>query len=247
MKYTQRLDYGRLAEVLHERGLAELDAIREQLQLSQDGGKPFCEALVDSNVVSDWDLSKVVCETFQLPFLPVDLVTPNPAAMEEIDVELFREHQLVPIDLFGRILTVAMPALVPAEVLAKVSAVTDRTVLPMVGTVESNRRWIAEFMVPAPAPVAQGSWESMFDAADAEVAAARLEEGASTLDPVDPGAAAGEAFGLNHVSVEDGLDLSPIEALSAGDFEDDLLQPVDDAEGAEPADLPPTPDFGEPA
>ena len=60
MKYTQRLDYGRLAEVLHERGLAELDAIREQLQLSQDVGKPFCEALVDSNVVSDWDLSKVV-------------------------------------------------------------------------------------------------------------------------------------------------------------------------------------------
>ena len=142
MKYTQRLDHGRLAEVLHERGLAEPDAIRELLQSSQDGGTPFCEALVSSNTVSDWDLSKIVCETFQLPFLPVNLVTPNPAAIEEIDADLFREHQLVPIDLFGQILTVAMPGLVPAEVLARVSAMTDFTVLPVVGTVESNRRWM---------------------------------------------------------------------------------------------------------
>ena len=57
-------------------------------------------------------------------------MTPNPAAIEEIDADLFREHLLVPIDLFGQILTVAMPALVPAEVLARVSAMTDFTLLP---------------------------------------------------------------------------------------------------------------------
>ncbi len=227
LKYTQRLDYARLAEVLHERGLANLDSIRELLQLSADGGMAFCEALVTSNLVSDWDLSKVVCETFQLPFLPIDLVNPNPKALEEIDVEFFAKHQLVPIDTFGQVITVAMPGLVPAEVLAQASAITDCILLPLVGTVESNRRWVAEHMTPeVEAPVEnEGGWGSMFDEADASVHA--------TLDDSDED---GE-MSLDLDDSHDGsLDLGEIEAL-----------PVDDLEfesGADgPTPLPPMPDF----
>ncbi|MEE2939065.1 MAG: hypothetical protein VX460_01640 [Planctomycetota bacterium] len=244
MKYTQRLDYGRLAEVLHERGLAELDAIRELLQLSHEGDTPFCEALVTSNVISDWDLSRVVCETFQLPFLPVELVTPNAAAIEEIDADLFREHQLVPIDLFGQILTVAMPALVPAEVLARVSAMTDFTVLPVVGTVESNRRWIDEFMAPAARDDSDEGWESMFDAADAEVAAAHVDDGAAAQgsEPLAPLEDA--ALGSEPVVSDESFDLDLIEALSPDDLETDPVLPPDDAETAGPLELPPTPEFG---
>lgn len=254
MKYTQRLDYGRLAEVLHERGLAGLDSIRELLQLSQDGGMPFCEALVTSNLVSDWDLSKVVCETFQLPFLPVDLIEPNPAAMEEIDVKLFHKHQIVPVDIFGQVLTLAMPALVPAEVLAQIAAQTDCVVLPLVGTVESNRRWIADNMALAPAPEVEGGWESIFDAADAQVASDTAEPadaamgGLGLLD--DPVAADAElAIDGDALDLGDGtLDLGAIEALPADDLETDpitdglsaLDDPVAPADGGA---LPPMPEF----
>ncbi len=225
MKYTQRLDYARLAEVLHERGLANLDSIRELLQLSTDGGMAFCEALVTSNLVSDWDLSKVVCETFQLPFLPVDLINPNPKALEEIDTEFFAKHNLVPIDTFGQVLTVAMPGLVPAEVLAQASAITDCIMLPLVGTVESNRRWVSEHMAPeveAP-PEREGGWGSMFDEADASVHA--------TLDGDEIEDADDLTLGL-----DDSLDLGAIEALPADDLEFES-----NADG--PTPLPPMPDF----
>ena len=240
MKYTQRLDYGRLAEVLHERGLANLDAIRELLQLSQDGGMPFCEALVTSNLVSDWDLSKVVCETFQLPFLPVDLITPNSAVIEEIDAAFFHKHQVVPVDLFGQVLTVAMPALVPAEILAQISATTDCVVLPLVGTVESNRRWIGDNLSAGPAPDLEGGWESMFDAADAEVNTGgenAVAEGLGVLDDplvegdanasIDTNLLEGTALDLE----EDALDLESLEALPADDLE---------IEGLEPEETPPS-------
>ncbi|MEL6429513.1 MAG: hypothetical protein AAFZ87_00400 [Planctomycetota bacterium] len=260
MKYTQRLDYGRLAEVLHERGLANLDAIRELLQLSQDGGMPFCEALVTSNLVSDWDLSKVVCETFQLPFLPVDLIEPNPAALEEIDQALFRKHQLVPVDLFGQVLTVAMPSLVPAEVLAQVAAMTDFVVLPLVGTVESNRRWIADKMAAAagPSPDVEGGWESMFDAADAEVAESSTgagDAGLSVLDDPLFGAEAEDALAPADGSLDltgdealelpitDELDLGAIEALPADDLEiDPITETSANGAGGLP-ELPPMPEF----
>ncbi len=256
LKYTQRLDYGRLAEVLHERGLAGLDAIRELLQLSQDGGMPFCEALVTSNLVSDWDLSKVVCETFQLPFLPVDLITPNPEAMEEIDVKLFHTHQIVPVDIFGQVLTVAMPALVPAEVLAHISAMTDCVVIPLVGTVESNRRWISDNMTLAPAPEVEGGWESMFDAADAQVASGNdgaAGEGLGVLDdPMFSAAAVEDALpSLDENALDVGgldvssLDLGAIEALPADDLDVDVVPETDAGQNDDGSleALPPMPEF----
>lgn len=172
MKHHQRLDYSRLAEVLHERGVANVDAIRELLQQSREGGMPFCEALVTTNLVPDWDLSRIVCETFSLPFLPVDMVEPSEKVRTEVDIKLFRSHQIVPIDRFGQVLTVIMPALVPADVLALVAAASDLVVLPLVGTVETNRRWILEHLGSAKTADIEGGWSNLFDQADAEVTAA---------------------------------------------------------------------------
>ena len=188
MKYSQRLDHGRLAEALLERGLAEPEPVRELLQLSREGGMGFCEALVTSSLVSDWELSRLVSEIFQLPFLPVELVSPSPEAVSEVDRDLFIQHNLVPVDLFGQILTVAMPGLVSAEVLAEISARMDTEVLPLVGSVESNRRWVSEHLEARVVPEREGGWGSIFDEADAEVLAG-LEETSQFVAPAVPEAA----------------------------------------------------------
>lgn len=226
---------------------------------------PFCEALVTSNLVSDWDLSKVVCETFQLPFLPVDLITPNPAALEEINVADFQKHQLVPLDIFGQILTVAMPALVPAEVLAHIAAMSDFEVLPVVGTVDSNRRWIAEHMAVAPAPAAEGGWESMFDEADASVAEDGAADGGAAEalsmldDPVVAADVDDSTIQMDEDALEIGdadLDLGAIDTLPVDDLESGFaLDVLDDPEvdldpthggspqADQPSELPPMPEF----
>lgn len=217
----------------------------------------FCEALVTSNLVSDWDLSKVVCETFQLPFLPVDMITPNPAALEELDPELFRRFQVVPVDIFGQVLTVAMPALVPAEILAQISAMTDCTVLPLVGTVESNRRWCNDHLAPAPMANSEGGWESMFDAADAEVKAVVTgveDDGLSIFDDPEILAADDDSEILDDDLTGaldftgDELDLSAIEALPIDDFESDdadesATGDAIESDSDDPFALPPMPDF----
>jgi hypothetical protein len=78
-----------------------------------------------------------------------------------------------------------MPALVEADVLATLSAQTDLLVLPVVGTVRSNRAWLETYLTqsaPKPAPTPGGrakqdlgpdeesnAWGSFFDDADAAV------------------------------------------------------------------------------
>lgn len=176
----------------------------------------FCEALVTSSLMADWELARLISETFQLPFLPVELLSPNPAAREGIDKDFFIKHNLVPVDVFGHILTVTMPGLVPAEILAEISARTDSEIQPLVGSVESNRRWVSDNLEARVVPEREGGWGSIFDEADAEVLAG-LEESTGFL-------------------AEDPLPLELGDTLDLGSIE---------AEASEPLELPPMPEFGD--
>jgi hypothetical protein len=180
MKHNQRLDYARVAEVLADRGLVEPQALREALQFSGQGNLPFPEALVSANLVQDWELSRVVSELYNLPFLTVDVIDPDPKAMKGLDSQFLVENGLVPIGRFGQVLTIAMPALVPADVLGMLAAQSDLFVLPVVGTVRTNRKWLESNLQVQPAaaiPHASGKansgepgeWGSIFDAGDAAV------------------------------------------------------------------------------
>lgn len=178
-KSNQRLEYGRLSEVLAERGLVEPQALREALQFSTQGNMPFPEALVTANLVADWELSRIVCEIYNLPFLTVDSIEVDSKARKGISDAFMVENALVPIGRFGQVLTVCMPALVPAEVLGLLAAETDLFILPVVGTVRTNRKWLelnVQTSVPAALPNAggpqelhTGEWSSIFDQGDAAV------------------------------------------------------------------------------
>jgi hypothetical protein len=183
--HSLRLEYARLAEALAESGLVDKKSLRDALQYSSSGGTPFPRALVEANLVTDWEISRVVCELYGLPFVPIEVMDPDPAALAGIEATFLIEHALVPLGRFGQVLTVSMPALVEADVLATLSAQTDLLVLPVVGTVRSNRAWLETYLTqsaPKPAPTPGGrakqdlgpdeesnAWGSFFDDADAAV------------------------------------------------------------------------------
>jgi hypothetical protein len=139
-----RLDYPGLAAALDQRGL--IDAARLQVALSTcaQTGQPFPEILVFDDMIGDWELSRVVCELYNLPFIPVDFVTPDTEALETFDTHFLQAHRIVPIGRFGDLVTVAMPAIVPAEVLGSLAAALDVHILPVVGTVMTNNRWLTD-------------------------------------------------------------------------------------------------------
>lgn len=175
--HNHRLGYQRLAEALVDRGLVEGQAVQDALSMAGHGGLPFPEALVTANLVSDWELSQVVCQLYGLPFLTVDVVEPDPEASRGLDLDFLLENALVPLSRHGQILTMCMPAIVPAEVLGCIAAETDLLILVVVGTVQSNRRWLQNNIEPAAAlpsdlpalSADESEWGSLFDEADAAV------------------------------------------------------------------------------
>lgn len=170
MKHSYRFDYQSLAEILGQRGLVEPQRLKLALQASHTGPIPFPELLVAENLIADWDLSRVVCDLFGLPFLPVDLYAPAPDARNGLDLDFLRQHRVVPLTRHKRLLTIAMPALVPADILAQLQTMSDLQIMPVVGTVNTNNRWMLEHL-PAPLPQAggEGEWNKIFDEGDAAV------------------------------------------------------------------------------
>jgi len=170
VKHSYRFDYQSLAEILGQRGLVEPQRLKAALQASQAGPTSFPELLVSGSLIADWDLSRVVCDLFGLPFLPVDLYAPVPEAQIGLDLDFLRQHRVVPLTRHKRLLTIAMPALVPADILAQLQTMSDLQVVPVVGTVHTNNRWILEHL-PAPLPQTggEGAWNKIFDEGDAAV------------------------------------------------------------------------------
>ncbi len=177
MKNSQRLDYAGLAEILSERGLVDPQRLARALQTSQEDGTPFPETLVLEDLLQDWELSRLVCELFALPFLPVDVHPPLKGALEVVDRDFVRTHRLIPVEQHGSLLTVCMPALVPAETLGLLSAQIDLHVVPVVGTVRGNLSWIDDSLpveapssaLPAGSAIEEPGWGEVFDAGEAAV------------------------------------------------------------------------------
>lgn len=165
-KSTNRFDYARFGEALVERSLIDRDVLSHVLRQVNATRALLPEVLVRENLVSDWEVSRVACEVYHLPFLPIDQYQPSPTALDGYDLAYLRHFALVPIDRYGGLVTVIMPGLVPSEVLDGLKTGQNGRVVPVVGSVASNRRWLEERFAPqapatavraAGAPNAKGS------------------------------------------------------------------------------------------
>jgi len=159
-KSVHRFEYARFGEALVERGLIDREVLAHVLRQIQTSHALLPEVLVRENLVSDWELSRVACEIYHLPFLTVGHYPPSNTAMDGYDLAYLRHFALVPLDRYGGLVTVIMPGLVPSEVLDGLRAENGGRVLPVVGSVITNRRWLDERFAPkgaAPRAAAPGT------------------------------------------------------------------------------------------
>jgi hypothetical protein len=152
VKSAHRFDYSRFGEALIERGLIDREVLSHVLHQVNASRSLLPEVLVRENLVSDWEVSRVACEIYHLPFLTVEHYPPATTALEGYDLAYLRHFALVPLDRYGSLVTVIMPGLVPSEVLEGLRPGQNGRVLPVVGSVMSNRHWLeANFAPKAPA------------------------------------------------------------------------------------------------
>lgn len=186
VKGIEKLTSVRLAEILSERDIVPAEVITDALYSQERNNEAFTQVLINGGQITEWDLAKIVTESFNLPFLMAGNYQISDDAKERLPKETLFKHMIVPLDVFGDVVCVSMPVLTSFEQLSKIQKEHDCELFPYVGLVSENRRILAEMHKDYPKwaddqqkereaaaknrkPVeknAEGDWMSIFDAGD---------------------------------------------------------------------------------
>ncbi len=188
MKGLEKLTSIRLAEVLTQKGAVPSEVLTEALYAQDRHDEPFVEVLLGTGHVSEWDLAKTVVEQFQVPFLMAGSYSIDEQVKTAIPKEILFRYQIVPLDRFDKLMTIAMPILSPFEVLRGIGKKTGYELFPYVGLVSENRKVLGDLFPDfeefrkrlqkeretkriqrASQSREEADWMDIFDSADAQV------------------------------------------------------------------------------
>ncbi|MCA8977682.1 MAG: hypothetical protein KDC98_23360 [Planctomycetes bacterium] len=185
MKGIEKLTSVRLAEILSQRDVVPSEAITDALYSQDRHGEAFTQVLISGGHITEWDLAKVVTESFNLPFIMAGNYQISDEVKARLPKETLFEHMLVPLDVFGDIVCVSMPVLLSFEQLSQIQKDNNCELFPYVGLVSENRRILSEMHKDYPqwldnmqkerdarkkrateVSSGEGDWMSIFDAGD---------------------------------------------------------------------------------
>lgn len=144
MKGIEKLTSVRLAEILSERGVVPSEAITDALYAQDRDGEPFAQVLIGAGHITEWDLAKIVTETFNLPFLMAGNYQLGDQAKTRLPKEVLFEHMIVPLDVFDDVVCVSMPVMLPFEQVMKIQKAHNCELFPYVGLVSENKRVLSD-------------------------------------------------------------------------------------------------------
>ena len=186
MKGIEKITSVRLAEILTERDVVSSEVITDALYSQDKNGEPFVQVLVSGGHMTEWDLSKIVTENFNLPFLMAGNYAISDAAKNRFPKETLFKYTMVPLDTFGDIVTVAMPVMLSFEDISRIQKEHSCDLFAYVGLITENKKVLSDIYKDYPdwvktdqkrrddealkrksAPKKEaGDWMSIFDAGD---------------------------------------------------------------------------------
>jgi len=114
----------RLSEVLVDEGVLTKAQVAEASKYLRQPDDPLGPHLIRCGFITAWDLAKAVCTHFALPYLDLSSYKPKKDVVALLDTPFLHGYGVLPIDKFGKIITLAVCESISPAVL---QAVVDRT------------------------------------------------------------------------------------------------------------------------
>jgi len=195
MTHYERLKHKRLGDVLVDEGIASEQIVIAALQQSQRTGRLLSDVLLESREVSEYELSRVIVEQYQTPFIDLKGYTLHKELIEEFPARLLHAAGVVPLERFGRQVCFACQEVPPPDVAMQLkehspagiyvfsaSAVEIRNALDTYAPIGEGDEVDKEAVAAAGAPISLGSldedtaWKDLFDTANESVLSEIVEE-----------------------------------------------------------------------
>jgi hypothetical protein len=134
LAHLEKLLRTRLSDVLVEEGVLERSRVEEAQTDQDETGKQLGEILIEQEVLTDYDLAKIVTTHYALPYLDLAGYSMRREAMELLPLEFCAKNTLLPIDQFGSMLTLAVAEMPSSELIDEIVRTTQLTPILFVAT-----------------------------------------------------------------------------------------------------------------
>ncbi len=124
----------RIGELLVESGLMTREDFETILSEQKNSNKKLGELVVDKGICSEYDIAAALSSQLGMPCIDLKAATIEPAAVSIISEKLAHKHQIVPIQVRGRDLHVAMADPFSHDALEDVQFATGYRIQPYIST-----------------------------------------------------------------------------------------------------------------
>jgi hypothetical protein len=127
LAHLEKLNRIRLADVLVDEGVVDRARL-EELQAEQDRtGKQLGEVLIESEILTDYDLAKIVVSHYSLPYLDIAAYAMRREVVSLLPEEFRHRWAIQPLDQFGTILTLAVSEVPTSDLIEDIVETTNLT------------------------------------------------------------------------------------------------------------------------
>ncbi len=126
-RHLHKLASMRLDDVLLDEALLDRAVVEDAQAEAEMTGRPLSQLLFERDALDEWALAKIVAIHYSLPCVdPTAYAVPRDAE-QALPLEFCVQHRLVPFDLFGDSLAIAVCEMPSTELLDTIQALSGRT------------------------------------------------------------------------------------------------------------------------
>ena len=98
----------KLGEILLRQGAISKHQLEQALECQKTEGGLLGEIMIKLGYVSDREIAKAIISQYEFPYIPLENYDFNPEAAKLIPENVARQYRLVPLDVVGDVLVIAM-------------------------------------------------------------------------------------------------------------------------------------------
>lgn len=157
-----------LRDVLVGQGVLSADQADELAESAYEDNESFGSAVVDAGHLTSWELARTVASHYQMPVLPLRGYEYDSEIVEGIESTSLYQYLVLPVGRFGKSWSFAIIEPPSRECINALRETFGSAIFFFVAEAEMVKELVAEHVKVVDAATDKG-WQSMFDAADAEI------------------------------------------------------------------------------
>jgi len=118
----------RLGEMLLRQGIISEKQLEEALNIQDKDGGLLGENFIKLGYVSEREIAQAIVSQYGFPYMPLANYDINPEAVKLVPEEISRRYSVVPLDVIGDIIIVAMPNPLDKKCIDELEKITGKKV-----------------------------------------------------------------------------------------------------------------------